>query len=545
MSPPEPTEPTEARGEGPQGTVPFLVKYGPLMVLVMTGLGLVAMQELKRFEQVSLEGKLDDGLGKVEANGEELRKMVEKGNPVKELMREMMRKWEDRNEMAEEKLRVLRQRVKLFKRLEALDGSRREDVVSEKNLILSHKFVGCYEDDVENRVLDKMISNTRNQNCMTVCKTLGYIYTGYEYGVECWCSNTLPPVLRPFKECNHYCTWNKLLSCGAASRLAIYAQPQCRTTAQLGNHPTITAHSSLRHLTYNPKNCSVKAFMPKDVSSCLSENDKVVVFGSSTASRMVSWLTQTYKIGKDLQFLKRFKQFGWNVGPDTPHIALQPTEDGYLNFFDIGSMLSNTNGVMENSIVESRIEDAGAIVIVPDLKDLSVNFCGVAAFYKKLKELLGTVGKWLRMSAPVHLAQIPQVLCPEDDTTCRQCLTSKKLYLAREAISFLAQCSSREVRLLPIDAIPPNLTMTYLGPQSTPWAPPVHNSSVTSIYNDLLLASLCAHKAPFDVPLSDIVKTCDERRLLKAFEDPEANAGCPGVSKCPFADKPPGLTNVQ
>ena len=86
---------------------------------------------------------------------------------------------------------------------------------------------GCFDD--HSRLLPKRIysndSNSPNQ-CMATCKSEGFIFSGVQYGKECFCGNEEPPVClaRPEEECNMKCPGNQDEMCGGKRRMNIYKQ---------------------------------------------------------------------------------------------------------------------------------------------------------------------------------------------------------------------------------------------------------------------------------------------------------------------------------
>lgn len=87
------------------------------------------------------------------------------------------------------------------------------------------EYLGCYEDG-STRTLDVLIyvgSSTTPSKCALDCRGQGYVYSGTEYGQECWCSNTAPSpnILTSSTDCNMPCAGDNSLLCGAGYRLTI------------------------------------------------------------------------------------------------------------------------------------------------------------------------------------------------------------------------------------------------------------------------------------------------------------------------------------
>ncbi|QIW97506.1 hypothetical protein AMS68_003024 [Peltaster fructicola] len=97
----------------------------------------------------------------------------------------------------------------------------------------SWNVVGCYQDNVNSRVLGSVVtvvggnSNTTIANCLTACAASGYKYCGAEYASECYGSSTAPTtsVLSgdPLAAgCNYACAANSTEACGGSSKITIY-----------------------------------------------------------------------------------------------------------------------------------------------------------------------------------------------------------------------------------------------------------------------------------------------------------------------------------
>ncbi|KAH8900410.1 Pyrrolo-quinoline quinone [Thozetella sp. PMI_491] len=88
---------------------------------------------------------------------------------------------------------------------------------------------GCYSDSSTARTLgDKQImaDTVTLDSCAAFCD--GYRYFGTEYGRECYCGSTLANTTTKSwnpSECNMSCKGNATQTCGAASRIQVYANP--------------------------------------------------------------------------------------------------------------------------------------------------------------------------------------------------------------------------------------------------------------------------------------------------------------------------------
>ena len=88
-------------------------------------------------------------------------------------------------------------------------------------------YLGCFDDHT--RLLPKKI-NTDNPNspgiCQAACKAEGFIFSGVQFGKECFCGNEDPPAClrRPEEECTMKCPGDENSICGGSFRMNIYKQ---------------------------------------------------------------------------------------------------------------------------------------------------------------------------------------------------------------------------------------------------------------------------------------------------------------------------------
>jgi len=88
------------------------------------------------------------------------------------------------------------------------------------NTSLEGKRLGCYKDSFNTRLLlgsmRKMKEDNSQQSCLSLCKKAGYIYAGLEYGIECFCGNSLPPTAKRVQDsqCNMPCSGKPDSTCG-------------------------------------------------------------------------------------------------------------------------------------------------------------------------------------------------------------------------------------------------------------------------------------------------------------------------------------------
>ncbi|EXJ88228.1 hypothetical protein A1O1_05158 [Capronia coronata CBS 617.96] len=88
---------------------------------------------------------------------------------------------------------------------------------------LGFQALGCYTEGSQSRALNVPInSNTTVAGCLQACQ--GYLYSGVEYGGQCFCGNTLSTgaVSTRASDCSMTCNNNQTEYCGGPSRLNMY-----------------------------------------------------------------------------------------------------------------------------------------------------------------------------------------------------------------------------------------------------------------------------------------------------------------------------------
>ncbi|KAG9255332.1 heme peroxidase [Emericellopsis atlantica] len=107
--------------------------------------------------------------------------------------------------------------------------------VHHREAVGGYRLVSCWH-DYENGI--RALSGPQNvqddmtlESCMSFCD--GYDYFGTEYGVECFCGNSLHDSSKeaPTDDCDMPCGGDKTEYCGAGNRLELYSTTATRTTA--------------------------------------------------------------------------------------------------------------------------------------------------------------------------------------------------------------------------------------------------------------------------------------------------------------------------
>ncbi|KFY89652.1 hypothetical protein V500_05562 [Pseudogymnoascus sp. VKM F-4518 (FW-2643)] len=97
--------------------------------------------------------------------------------------------------------------------------------VNTASLPANWSYKGCYVDSVAARVLSGSAYNSDTQTeaaCASYCGTKGFKYAGVEYGVECYCGNTLTSTVADETTCSMTCPGNVNELCGGPNRLNVF-----------------------------------------------------------------------------------------------------------------------------------------------------------------------------------------------------------------------------------------------------------------------------------------------------------------------------------
>jgi LysM repeat protein len=91
------------------------------------------------------------------------------------------------------------------------------------------RYVGCYSDSATARTLVNRYSIANEGTIMTVdlcrnaCRTAGYIYSGVEFGQQCFCDNAIQSTGVISTGCTMACAGNATQICGGSNRVSIYS----------------------------------------------------------------------------------------------------------------------------------------------------------------------------------------------------------------------------------------------------------------------------------------------------------------------------------
>ena len=84
--------------------------------------------------------------------------------------------------------------------------------------------LGCYEDHSQRTLPSEFASMVTNggKACIAHCQSKGFAVAGTQYGFQCFCGNSIPPVEKDAAECNTPCQGNPKELCGGSWRNSVY-----------------------------------------------------------------------------------------------------------------------------------------------------------------------------------------------------------------------------------------------------------------------------------------------------------------------------------
>ncbi len=92
----------------------------------------------------------------------------------------------------------------------------------------SWKFDGCWVDNVYGRIIENQQPDNQAltvESCVNTCIGLGYTVAGMEYGVQCFCGDSIingGALATNQADCNVVCPGNTAEMCGAGNRMDVY-----------------------------------------------------------------------------------------------------------------------------------------------------------------------------------------------------------------------------------------------------------------------------------------------------------------------------------
>lgn len=118
----------------------------------------------------------------------------------------------------------------------------------------TNRYVGCYKDTHDDRLLTGYFSVLKSNNtprkCIHICLQSGFMYAGTQYSNECFCGNQVPTdkLKLPDNSCNMRCSGDSNLTCGGYYTIAIYETGIEGFTPQLAemNQSKVGARSAVR-----------------------------------------------------------------------------------------------------------------------------------------------------------------------------------------------------------------------------------------------------------------------------------------------------------
>jgi hypothetical protein len=125
-----------------------------------------------------------------------------------------------------------------------------------------YSYLGCFQESTSsvrlfsNEPVAPSQNNT-NGNCQTACYGAGqYAFAGTEFGTECWCGNTPPPLANQDTldiYCNYACPGDGNDRCGAPGYISVYYDP---TKYVAGTNPSLYGPQTIQSVgNYNYIGC--------------------------------------------------------------------------------------------------------------------------------------------------------------------------------------------------------------------------------------------------------------------------------------------------
>src|SRR6266536_1199467 len=114
--------------------------------------------------------------------------------------------------------------------------------------------IGCYLDNnsashtLGVSVVPSTTEDTTIDNCQAACLARGYIYSGAEWGFECWCDNGIQNGAQPVADsyCNQPCFGNMNETCGGYLALSVfnYGCPSSSSSSSASSTSSTSSMSS-------------------------------------------------------------------------------------------------------------------------------------------------------------------------------------------------------------------------------------------------------------------------------------------------------------
>ena len=99
----------------------------------------------------------------------------------------------------------------------------------EEKLLYSLEFYGvCVFDDSKNRVLTGYYFSSQEMTvemCLSICREKGFLFSGLEYGIECYCGNESAETFEWawYGKCNDRCAGDSNQICGGSNAMSLYS----------------------------------------------------------------------------------------------------------------------------------------------------------------------------------------------------------------------------------------------------------------------------------------------------------------------------------
>lgn len=171
---------------------------------------------------------------------------------------------------------------------------------------LGWSYVGCGNDSASARTFTGLfLSNTTQsvESCIASCSAHGFNYAGMEYGVECYCGNTLPssraPVANIIGSCSMPCAGNNGEICGGYAALSIYTK--CGGSSCV-NIPYVPLGDETVLKQSSPSSTASAANVQTSSTTMLTSTRATSSSSSTTATASVSTFTPTCPASNGLRY---------------------------------------------------------------------------------------------------------------------------------------------------------------------------------------------------------------------------------------------------
>ncbi|WVQ79634.1 hypothetical protein IAT38_001734 [Cryptococcus sp. DSM 104549] len=155
---------------------------------------------------------------------------------------------------------------------------------------------GCYSDDTSSRTLNKVYTWSLwmdYSTCTSFCDSQGYSYAGVEYGIQCFCANSISSdaSIQPYSSCGQWCGGNWWQDCGGSSLINVFHKTSTSgkkatstLTAQAFPSTSTTAASTAKTSSTSTSSSATSTSTAKTSTSSSVSSTSTSVSSSSSSS---------------------------------------------------------------------------------------------------------------------------------------------------------------------------------------------------------------------------------------------------------------------